>query len=70
MDCETIIRALREIVHDNPELQARLFNIDDAESFIITVRRLAIDLGYELRDADIRQAMLAGRRAWSDRTLP
>ena len=67
---DTIIRMLRQAVHGNPELQAQLFNIDNADSFVAAVRQLALDSGYELQDVDIRQAMLAKRRAWSDRKRP
>ncbi|MBZ0092000.1 MAG: hypothetical protein K8F27_07240 [Sulfuricellaceae bacterium] len=66
----TAFQALRHAVHDDPALQAHLFALADARDFIAAVRQLALSLGYTLEDEDVRQALHAGRKAWSERRLP
>lgn len=65
-----IFLTLRQRVHRDPALQARLFALTDAQEFIAAVRQLAQASGFALTDDDVLQAMRAGRRAWSDRKLP
>jgi hypothetical protein len=65
-----ILALLRQAVHDDPTLQARLFALTDPAEFVAAVRRLALSPGHELAEADVLQAMRAGRKAWTDRTLP
>ncbi|MBS1188764.1 MAG: hypothetical protein H6R10_556 [Rhodocyclaceae bacterium] len=65
-----VLRALRELMQGHPALQVRLFALSDTEEFIAEVRRLARSAGHEFDVEEIRQAMGAGRRAWSERKLP
>lgn len=58
---------LRQVVHDDPALQARLFGMIDANEFIAVVQQLAQSRGYTLQAEDVRQAMRTGRKSWSDR---
>lgn len=64
---EAIFQALRQVVHDDPALQARLFGMIDANEFIVVVQELAQSQGRALQAEDVRQAMRAGRKSWSDR---
>ena len=69
-DIEQVLPALRRFVIDSPELQARLFDIVDTESFIAAVQQLVSSSGRELQDEALRQALRAGYKAWIDRRLP
>ncbi len=67
---ELVLRLLRQTVHHDPELQARMFALTDIDQFIAEVCAMARTSGYELEYKDVRQAMYAGRKAWSDRQRP
>lgn len=67
---DNAFQALRLAVHNDPALQARLFALADAAAFVAAVRQLALSLGYALAEEDVRQALYAGRRAWSERRQP
>jgi hypothetical protein len=69
-DTDDVFAALRQIVHGDPALQARLFALTDTKEFIAAVRQLALSSGCELTEDDVLQAMRTGRKAWSDRKLP
>lgn len=65
-----IFPTLRQVVHDDPALQARLFALTDANAFIAAVQQLAQSQGCTLQAEDVRQAMRTGRKSWSDRKQP
>jgi hypothetical protein len=67
---EEIFRALRERVYGDPDLQARLFALDDPGEFVAVLQNLAQAHGHVLDDARIVQAMREGNRAWLERRLP
>jgi hypothetical protein len=60
-------QALRQSIHDTPFLHERLFNLTDADDFIAAVQQLASIQGYDLKEADVRQTMHNGRKAWIER---
>jgi hypothetical protein len=61
---------VRQKVHDDPALQARLFEIHDAGEFIAAVSRLAAEFGQPIGEETLRLAMQQGRRDWIERDLP
>lgn len=67
---DTAFQALHQLLYESPALQDSLFALDSPSEFAGAVRRLAQDLGYELCDEEILQAMNAGARAWFERKLP
>ncbi|MFZ2305960.1 MAG: hypothetical protein WAW34_01400 [Rhodoferax sp.] len=69
-ETDAVFSMLRQSVHGDPALQARLFALPDVPVFIAAVRQLAQASDLALTDDDVLQAMRAGRRAWSDRKLP
>lgn len=60
-------QALRQSIHDTPSLHERLFNLTDADDFIAAVQQLASIQGHDLKEADVRQTMHSGRKAWIER---
>lgn len=67
---DEIFQTLRRIVHEDPVLSTRLFALTDADSFIAVVQQLAHSQGHALPAEEVRQAMRAGRKFWSDRKRP
>ncbi len=67
---DEIFQTLRQVVHDDPALQARLFGLVDANEFIAAVQQLAHAQGRALQAEEVRQAMRDGRKLWSDRKQP
>jgi hypothetical protein len=67
---EEIFQALRQLVHDDPALQARLFALDKPDDFIAAVQQLALSMGCTLPDGEVLRAMSAGQRGWIERSLP
>jgi CHASE3 domain sensor protein len=67
---DEIFRTLRQVVHDDPALQARLFGLVDANEFIAAVQQLAQSQGRKLQEEEVRQAMRNGRKLWTDRKQP
>lgn len=67
---DQIIQTLRQVVHNDPALQARLFDIIDGNDFIVAVQCLTQSLNHTVAQEDIQQACLSGRKAWINRTLP
>lgn len=65
-----IFQALRQIVHNDPALQARLFDYATPDEFLGAVRQLAQAQGFALEDEELQQLMRANRRAWFERNLP
>ncbi|MGR9014738.1 MAG: hypothetical protein ACU83U_13960 [Gammaproteobacteria bacterium] len=65
-----IIQTLRQVVHNDPALQARLFGLIDDNDFIAAVQCLAQSLNHTATQEDIQQACRSGRKAWIERTLP
>ena len=59
----------RELVLQDPALQARLRDVVDRDEFIALVEQLGGERGYTFTGEDVNQAMQAGRRAWIERTL-
>lgn len=57
-------------MHNDPALQARLFALTDTKEFIAAVRQLAQSLGHALAEEDVRQALYAGHKTWSERRQP
>lgn len=64
------LEALRQRVHGDPALQARLFSLTDLQAFVAAVRQAGEDFDLALSDAEVQLAMRAGRQAWSDRKQP
>lgn len=62
-----LFHLLRQRVHEDHALQARLFELTDAKDFFEAVRALAEELGHTLEETDVIAAIRAGRRAWSSR---
>jgi hypothetical protein len=62
-----LFHLLRQRVHGDHALQARLFELTDPKDFFAAVQALAEELGYTLEQADVFEAALAGRRAWHNR---
>ncbi len=67
---DDIFLTLRQMVHGDPALQAKLFALTDAREFDVAVRNLAKVSGLALTESDVLQALRTGRRGWSDRKLP
>ena len=57
------LRALRERVRRDPALAIRLRRVEP-ERFSADVLRTASDLGYDVAEADLVDAIAQGRRAW------
>jgi len=62
-----LFHLLRQRVHGDHALQARLFELTDPKDFLAAVQALAEESGYTLEKADLFEATLAGRRAWHNR---
>ncbi len=60
--------ALRARVHEDPGLAARLHRLE-AERFPGEVVRLAAELGLDVSDSDVGQAVARGRQAWNLRWI-
>ncbi len=58
---------LRQRVHGDPALQARLFALTEPQEFITAVRQAARAFGLALSDGEVQLEMRVGRQAWSDR---
>lgn len=67
---DNAFQALRQAVHNDPALQARLFALADTRDFIAAVRQLACSMGHPLAEEELRQALYTGRKAWSERRCP
>lgn len=67
---EEVFQALRQIVHNDPALQARLFKYVDPGDFLTAVWQLAQCHGLELEDGELQQAMGTGRKSWGERNVP
>ncbi|MDD5058022.1 MAG: hypothetical protein PHQ60_09120 [Sideroxydans sp.] len=67
---DEIFKTLRQVVHDDPALQARLFGMIDANEFIVAVQQLAQSQGLAPQAEEVRQALRDGRKLWSDRKQP
>lgn len=67
---EEALGALRQLVHDDPALQAQLFALTGSADFAVAVQELASSAGHALEMDAISQAMDAGHRAWLERMLP
>lgn len=67
---EDIFRALRQLVHEDPALQAHLFALAAPNEFLAAIQQLAQSLNYSLEDEELLQAMRAGRKTWIERNLP
>ncbi len=61
---ENTIEKLCKIVHDNPQLQAKLFAYHYRDQFIEEVMRLAKDSGLDLNTTALANAMQEGYIAW------
>jgi len=61
---------LRQRIHNDPGLQARLFAINDIELFFSVLSELIGDDAEYLDDQALRLAMQHGRRDWLERNLP
>lgn len=61
---------LHEIVRADPECQARLFSLQDADIFIAEIQRLAESNGLILDEDAIRQAMRFAQMRWIERRMP
>lgn len=66
---EDIFETLRQAVYGDPALQARLFDLTDADQFIAAIRELAQSSGHTLEETSVRELMQTGRRAWFERNL-
>ncbi len=67
---DEIFLTLRQVVQDDPALQARLFGMADTNEFIAAVQQLAQSSGHALQAEEVRQAMRHGRKLWSERKQP
>jgi hypothetical protein len=65
-----VFQALRRKVYGDPALQAQLFEWVDAGEFSLALRQVAGELGLELDEDTLHQALQAGNRAWHERQLP
>jgi hypothetical protein len=64
------LSALRRLVHQDAPMQARLFALTDAGTFVVAARELALAAGLVVSEEELRLAMATGRRAWLDRKEP
>ncbi|MDD1619941.1 MAG: hypothetical protein LUQ11_00555 [Methylococcaceae bacterium] len=62
-----LFHLLRQRVHKDHALQARLFELTDPTDFFAAIQALAEESGYTLEQADLLEATLAGRRAWHNK---
>jgi hypothetical protein len=62
-----LFHLLRQRVHGDCALQARLFELTDPKDFFYAVRALAEELGHTLEETDVLEATRAGRSAWHNR---
>ena len=67
---EEHIEKLRRIVHDAPELQARLFGYEMPGEFLAAVRELADSSGLAPAAEELQQAMNSAKRYWLERNVP
>lgn len=67
---DNALARLNGIVQDDPDLQERLFGLQDTGDFIAEVQRLAASSGLKLEEDAVKQAMRAAQISWIERTLP
>ena len=66
----TNFESFRLWVLDNPEVQSRLREILDVETFITAVLEIAVERGYHFSRQDIEAIMQIGDAAWLQRWMP
>ena len=57
-------QALRQALHADPALQARLFALADPSEFCLAVQGIAEDLGLGLAEGELQAALQEGFRSW------
>jgi hypothetical protein len=63
-------QTLRQTIHADPALQARLFALADPHEFYLAVRQVAENLGQDLPESTLREALQEGARSWHMRQMP
>jgi EAL domain-containing protein (putative c-di-GMP-specific phosphodiesterase class I) len=66
---EKTFAQFREMVLDDPRLQARLRGIADRGEFVTAVVAVANEAGCEIAVEDVEKEINAGRRAWIERWI-
>lgn len=69
-NADKIFQMLRRTVHNDPELQERLFRLSDADEFAAAVCELALLSSHQLEHEEVLQAMRAGNEVWVYRKRP
>ena len=67
---DSSLARLRQRIHNDPDLQAHLFEINDIDQFVSALSKLIGDDAEYLNDEALRQAMQHGCRNWVERNLP
>ena len=63
------LNAVRELVLEDPQLQAALRGVTGTAEFTRVLLRLAAENGCDLTEEDIAEGMRAGKRAWIERWI-
>ena len=63
-------QTLRQAIHSDPALQARLFGLADPHEFFLAVRQIAENLELDVQESELQAALQAGLRSWHMRLLP
>ena len=67
---EESLERFRQLVLQDPVLQARLRETDNREAFLALVVQLAETLGYQLTAEEVETALRISRRVWLERGIP
>ena len=67
---EESLERFRQLVLQDPVLQARLRETDNREAFLALVVQLAEALGYQLTAEEVETALRISRRVWLERGIP
>ena len=67
---EESLERFRQLVLQDPALQARLRESDDREVFLGLVVQLAETRGYSFTAEEVETALRISRRAWLERVIP
>lgn len=67
---DTPLDPLRLTIQQEPDLQNRLFALQDAGEFIAALAKLGAETGHAVSEDSLKEALRQGRREWIERDLP